>query len=88
MYNFNKYFQLGTKDDLETCKIEFHVDQKLFKGHLLAPHQVEETSIKRDMVAQVEKYFEQWMKQIKGVIAHGQQLAQDDITTGPLKGKF
>lgn len=69
-----------------TCKIEFHIDHMLYKGHLLAQHQIEETSRKRDKVAEVEIAFEQWMKQIKVVVAQGQQLPKDDVDSGPLRG--
>ena len=58
----------------------------LFKGHLLAQHQIEETSRKRDKVAEVEVAFNQWMKQIKVVVSQGQQLPKDNFDSGPLRG--
>jgi dynein heavy chain, axonemal len=68
-----------------TCTIKFEVDNNLFKGFLLAPHQVEETSKRRDKVAEVEKAFYHWMKQIKVCVSQGHQLVRDGPDAGPLK---
>lgn len=63
--------------------VNFDVNHELFKGFLLAPHQVEATCKRRDKVAQVEIAFIAWMKQIKIVNSHGNQLASFTSKCGP-----
>lgn len=76
-------FLKSTHHDLKTCTVKFDVDHNLFKGFLLAPHQIEETSKNRERVARVETAFG-WLKQIKVVISHGNQLASFGPEAGPL----
>jgi dynein heavy chain, axonemal len=60
------------------------VNHNLFKGFLLAPHQIEATSKRRDKVAEVEVGFLQWMKKIKSVVAQGHHIVRDGPKAGPL----
>lgn len=81
--NFIEFFK-STHHDLQTCMVNFQVNHNLFKGFLLAPHQIKETSKKRDKVAEVEAAFNIWLKQIKSVISQGNQLASFTSECGPL----
>jgi dynein heavy chain, axonemal len=74
----------GTKDDIVLNFINFEVDNNLFKGFLLAQHQIEETSKNREKVAQVEKSFIVWMKQINTVIVQGGRITRENSDDGPL----
>lgn len=60
------------------------MNHTLYKGFLLAPHQIEETSKRRDKVTEIEKAFSTWMKQIKVVLVEGQQIVRDGPNAGPL----
>lgn len=60
------------------------MSHELFKGFLLAPHQIEATSKRRDKVAEVETAFFHWMKQIEAVVVQGHHIVQDGQDAGPL----
>ncbi|CRK87169.1 CLUMA_CG000977, isoform A [Clunio marinus] len=75
----------GTKNDIVSCSIDLKVNNDLFKGFLLASHQIEETSKRRDKVAEVEKEFCHWMKQVECVVVQGGQLTKDTTESGPNK---
>lgn len=75
---------LGSKDDIITCTINFEVNNELFKGFLLAPHQIEATSRRLDKIVEVEYAVQIWMKQIKRVISKGHQIGKDGPDAGPL----
>ena len=76
--------QKGTKDDILTCTINFEVNHELYKGFLLAPHQIVATSKRRDKVAEVEAAFVTWLKQIKSAVCQGHQLRKEYPHSGPL----
>lgn len=77
-------FLKSTHHDLKTCTVKFDVDHNMFKGFLLVPHQIEETSRNRERVRIVENTFVSWLKQIKIVISHGNQLVNFGPESGPL----
>lgn len=81
----NFHSRSGIHHDIATCNISFHVNHDLFKGFLLVPHQIEATSKRRDKVAEVEKTFSVWMKQIKIVVVQGNQIVYDGPDAGPQK---
>lgn len=64
--------------------VEFEIDHDLFKGHLLAPFQIEETALKKELVVKVEKIFIKWMRQIKMILVIGHQVRRDRDDAGPL----
>lgn len=64
--------------------VEFDVDHDLFKGHLLASFQIEETALNRDLVMKVEQSFTKWMRQIKMILVIGDQVRRDKDDAGPL----
>lgn len=79
--------RLSSFSDLESILkqiVEFEVDHDLFKGHLLAPFQIEETALKRELVIKVETIFIKWMRQIKMILVIGQQVRRDRDDAGPL----
>lgn len=61
----------------------FHVEHNLYKGHLLVPHQIVESSRLPDRVHLVELHFTRWLRQMQKVITQGQQLQQDPPDVGP-----
>lgn len=61
---------IGTDNTL-TNIIKFEVNHNLYKGRLLVPHQITETSRNRNLVYEVESYFQRWMRQIQTVITQG-----------------
>jgi len=77
-------FLRSTKNDIVSCSLNFKVEHALYKGYLLAPHQVEATSKRPEIVAQVEHDFLMWLKQIKSVVAQGHQIRRDGPEDGPL----
>lgn len=79
-------FISDTESDLKLCKVQFNVDNALFKGHLLVQHQIEATSKKRDKVAEVEKQVILWYKQINLILAEGKQVNKEVPDDGPLQG--
>lgn len=64
--------------------VEFEIDNDLFKGRLLAPFQIAETAIKRELVTKVEQIFIKWMRQIKMILVVGNQVRRDRYDVGPL----
>lgn len=50
---------------------DFEVSHNLYKGHLLVPHQIRETSRKRELVDDVKSYFDRWLQQILIVLIQG-----------------
>lgn len=55
---------IGTESDIQN-RIHFEVDHDLYKGFLLAPHQIRATSKKRVKVLEIEAIFKKWMKQME-----------------------
>lgn len=74
----------GTKNDITSCTVQFNVNHELFKGFLLAPHQIEATSKRRDKVEEVQKAFYTWVQQIKIIVEHGHQIVKEEPDAGPL----
>lgn len=66
-------FLRSTKDDLEST-INFEVNHVLFKGFLLAPHQIKATSMMKDKVAEVEKGFLIWIHQMQEAATQGKLI--------------
>lgn len=60
----------GTDNNIEN-RIVFEVDNMLFKGHLLVPFQIQESSKIKKRVAQVEEAFKMWMRQMQYAIQQG-----------------
>lgn len=60
----------GIEYDLEHLT-NFEVSHNLFKGHLLAPHQIKATSRKRELVDEVKYHFDRWLQQISVVLIQG-----------------
>lgn len=50
---------------------DFEVSHNLYKGHLLVPHQIQETSQKRELVDDVKSYFDRWLQQIYIILTQG-----------------
>lgn len=63
--------------------VTFEVDHMLYKGHLLVPHQIVESSRLVDRVRQVEKYFSRWLRHMEIILVQGQQIRRDPIDVGP-----
>lgn len=85
MHLLSSIIHPGTKNDLISCTIKFDVNNELFKGFLLAPHQIVATSKRRDKVAEVEEAFKHWLRQITVVISQCKQIVLDTPEAGPLK---
>lgn len=60
----------------------YEVSHELFKGHLLAAHQIEESSRNRKLVYETEMYFKQWMQQIEGILLKGQEIRRNSSNDG------
>ncbi|KAG4073253.1 hypothetical protein HA402_008599 [Bradysia odoriphaga] len=79
-------------DEKEVLRIEYQLDNltdfevshKLFKGHLLVPHQIKATSRNRDLVDEVKKYFDRWLQRIAIVLLQDKQIVKDSNDVGPL----
>lgn len=80
---FNKFLH-ASSDTVETC-VHFEVSHTLYKGFLLAKHQIEESAIDIDKVRQVEKYFHTWLRQIQAILIEGQRIQRDASDAGPLE---
>lgn len=65
-------------------RVIFHVPHELYKGHLLAPHQVAQTARNRELATKVEKTFALWMKQMEAVITESSQVRKDEEDVGPM----
>lgn len=63
--------------------ITFEVNDMLYKGKLLVPFQIDETSQNRQLVGLAEKYFNGWMRQIRTAIFKGKEIRHDPPTVGP-----
>lgn len=46
----------------------------LYKGHLLVPHQIKDTSRKRELVEEVKSHFDRWLQQIRIVLMQGKHV--------------
>lgn len=64
--------------------VNFEIDHNLYKGHLLAQHQIEETAQNRDLTKQVEKIFIRWLRQIEMILVKGRQIRRDRADVGPV----
>lgn len=51
--------------------VTFEVDHMLYKGHLLVPHQIEESSRIVSRVRQVELYFSRWLRYMEIILEQG-----------------
>lgn len=60
----------GVEYELENLT-KFVVNHNLYKGHLLVPHQVKDTSCKRELVDEVKVHFDRWLQQISIVLIQG-----------------
>ena len=78
-------FLKSTKFDLLNSTVKFEVNNDLFKGFLLAPHQIKATSKMRDKVAEVEKTFIIWLHQMQSALCQGNQIRRDPSHVGPAK---
>lgn len=74
---------IGTDDTLKNIT-EFSVSHNLYKGFLLAPHQIKESSQNRYRVYDIEIIFKRWLRKIQIVLTQGQQIRRDTIDVGPL----
>lgn len=63
--------------------VTFYVEHELYKGHLLAPHQIAASSRIPERVARVEAHFSSWLRKMQKVITQGQQLVKDPPDVGP-----
>lgn len=66
----------GIEYELENLT-EFEVSHNLYKGRLLVPHQIKETSLRRDLVDEVKKYFDRWLQRIAIVLLQGKFQSQE-----------
>lgn len=64
----------GTDNTIEN-RLIFEVDNMLFKGFLLVPHQIIESSKIKKRVVDVEEAFKMWMRQMQYAIQQGKQKA-------------
>lgn len=76
-------FLRSTDNDIVNCMIHFEVNHDLYKGHLLAPHQIEASAKKPEKVAEVERSFNIWMKKIENAMVQGHQIRQNTEEIGP-----
>lgn len=76
---------LSTSDTETTLAnmVTFEVDHNLYKGQLLMPFQITESSRIYSRVKLVELYFCRWLRKIQMVITQGQQLRCDPPDVGP-----
>lgn len=51
--------------------VTFEVDHMLYKGHLLVPHQIVESSRMIERVRQVETYFSRWLRFMEIILIQG-----------------
>lgn len=80
---FNKFLQ-ASSETVDTF-MYFEVSHTLYKGFLLAQHQIEESSIDIVKVRLVEKYFAAWLRQIEAILIEGQRIQRDSSNAGPLE---
>lgn len=76
-------FLRNTKRDLVEFTVVFEVNHDLFKGFLLAPHQIKATAKMKDKVAEVEKSFLVWIQQMERAATQGNQIRRDPADVGP-----
>lgn len=75
-------FIKGIEYQLENL-MEFEVSHKLYKGHLLVPHQIKDTSRKRELVDEVKKYFDRWLQRIAIILTQGKFLVEHLVAISP-----
>lgn len=63
--------------------VEFEVDHNLYKGHLLVPFQITESSRIATRVYVVELYFRRWLHKMQTVMIQGRQVRKDPVNVGP-----
>uniref|UniRef100_A0A336MB49 CSON013031 protein n=1 Tax=Culicoides sonorensis TaxID=179676 RepID=A0A336MB49_CULSO len=61
----------------------FEVPQNLYKGHMLVPYQILETSRNVDLVFEIEKHFNRWISKISRIIQETKQIKHDSSEVGP-----
>ncbi|XP_055595824.1 dynein axonemal heavy chain 8 [Uranotaenia lowii] len=76
-------FLKSTEKDI-SGRIMFEVDHDLYKGHLLAPVQVEESARIPERVYAAERAFARWMRQVQFALTQGNQIRRDPYNVGPL----
>lgn len=62
---------LLTAEKIIQNRIKFKICHNLYKGFLLVPHQIKETSLNRTRVKEVEKYFSMWLRIISVTLEKG-----------------
>lgn len=65
--------KIGTDNNIEN-RLIFKVDNMLFKGYLLVPHQIIESSKIKKRVVDVEEAFKMWMRQMQYAIQQGKKI--------------
>lgn len=80
-------FLAATDSDLDN-RVFFDVSHELYKGHLLVPYQIKETSIRPNLVYEVEKSFRRWMRKTEIALLQGRQIRRDPVDVGPLQEKL
>ncbi|XP_055849438.1 dynein axonemal heavy chain 8 [Episyrphus balteatus] len=80
---YNKF--ISSSDITVQSRVIFEVSHSLFKGLLLAKHQIEASSKNIPRVHLVQRYFAQWLRQIQGILVEGKQIQRDASDAGPLQ---
>lgn len=76
---------LKSSEATVSSRVNFDVSHELFKGFLLVRWQIEASSKIVTRVRLVERYFEQWLRQIQGILVEGKQIQRDTPDVGPLQ---
>ncbi|XP_026846872.1 dynein heavy chain 8, axonemal [Drosophila persimilis] len=76
---------LKSSEATVSSRVLFDVSHDLFKGFLLVRWQIEASSKIVTRVRLVERYFEQWLRQIQGILVEGKQIQRDTPDVGPLQ---
>lgn len=65
------------------CAVKFFLDEDIYNEYLTTPEKVRETSMKVDIVKQVESIIRTWKTKIIKVITESQQLRRESDRVGP-----
>ncbi|EDV57152.2 LOW QUALITY PROTEIN: uncharacterized protein Dere_GG23061, partial [Drosophila erecta] len=76
---------LKSSEATVSSRVHFDISHELFKGLLLVRWQIEASSKIVTRVRLVEHYFEQWLRQIQGILVEGKQIQRDTPEVGPLQ---
>ncbi|XP_046868615.1 dynein axonemal heavy chain 5-like [Drosophila willistoni] len=76
---------LKSSDTTVSTLVNFDVSHELFKGFLLVRWQIEASSKIVSRVRLVERYFQQWLRQIQSILVEGKQIQRDTPDAGPLQ---